>query len=70
VREEDGIIRLEYRDDGPGYPEAVLEENGGGVGMHLLQQLVCGTLRGMLSLFNEDGAVAVLCIKTEDSRQT
>ncbi len=70
VSQEDRVICLEYRDDGPGYPGAVLEEGGGSVGMHLVRQLVCETLRGTLSLFNEDGAVAVLRIKTEDTRHT
>ena len=70
VAREDGMIRLEYRDNGPGYPEDVLEGDGGSVGMHLVRQLVSETLRGTLSLSNEGGAVAVLRIKTEDTRQT
>ncbi len=70
VSMEGATIRLEYRDDGPGYPEAVLKGGAGGVGLNLVRQLVCETLRGTLNLSNEDGAVAVLCIKTENPRQT
>ena len=66
----DGMIQLEYRDNGPGYPQDVLDGGGGSVGMNLIRQLVSETLRGTLSIFNEGGAVAVLCIKTEDMRQT
>ena len=67
---EGAIICLEYWDDGPGYPEAVLNEGGGNVGMHLVRQLVSETLRGTVEFSNKDGAVAVLRIKTEDTRHT
>jgi PAS domain S-box-containing protein len=67
---EGAIICLEYWDDGPGYPEAVLNEGGGNVGMHLVRQLVSETLRGTVDFSNKDGAVAVLRIKTEDTRHT
>ncbi len=70
VRLEEGTIRLEYRDDGPGYPDETLREGGGSVGIHLVRQLACETLRGTLNLYSEDGAVAVLCIKPEAPHHT
>jgi PAS domain S-box-containing protein len=67
---EEGWIVLEYRDDGPGYPEEVLREEQQGVGLYLLRQLVAGTLRGTLQLTNREGAVARVRIKTEEKDRT
>jgi two-component sensor histidine kinase len=70
IHGEDGGMVLEYRDDGPGYPEDVLRLERQGVGLYLLKQLVTGTLRGTLQLANADGAVARLFIKTEETNRT
>ena len=70
VYADGATVCLEYRDDGPGYPEEVLGGTGGGVGMHLVRQLVTETLRGSLVLSNGGGAVAEMRIKREDVRQT
>jgi PAS domain S-box-containing protein len=59
------IVRLEYRDDGPGYPEAVLRLERHNVGFDLIQTMVCESLRGELSLHNDHGAVAVIRFKAE-----
>ncbi len=55
---ENGSVVLRLRDDGPGYPAAVLQEQRRGVGLELVQNLVHQNLRGRLTLGNEDGAVA------------
>ena len=63
-------IRLEYRDDGPGYPSAVLRQEHLSVGMILVRDLTTQTLRGQLTLANDHGAVTVLEIKTEEVDRT
>lgn len=72
--EEDGTIKLVYGDDGPGYPEEMLQGGKlqGNVGLHLISNLVERSLQGNLELRNrsdEDvdgpGAVAVLTFGAE-----
>ncbi len=48
---------LTFRDNGPGYPEAVMAGQQAGVGLSLLRNLVRQNLRGQLALRNEGGAV-------------
>ncbi len=57
------LVRLRYRDDGPGWPDEVLTGNSRHVGMRLIQASVRSPLRGELSLRNEDGAVAEIAFK-------
>ncbi|MBI5388509.1 MAG: PAS domain S-box protein [Verrucomicrobia bacterium] len=52
------LVKLQYRDDGPGWPEAVLQGQRKTVGLHLIQSSVRSPLRGELTLRNEAGAVA------------
>ncbi len=61
-------VRLEYRDDGPGYPEEVLQQEAYSVGMYLIQTLVRDGLHGVLSLNNDQGAVTVIEFKPDDER--
>jgi two-component sensor histidine kinase/FixJ family two-component response regulator len=67
---EDEMIRIEYRDDGPGYPQEVLRQERESVGIHLIQRLVTETLRGRLALASENGAVTTMHIKAEDTART
>jgi two-component sensor histidine kinase len=60
IRLKDGFVQLEFRDDGPGYPEEVLRLERHGVGFELIQPLVYKSLRGQLSLRNDSGAVTVI----------
>jgi PAS domain S-box-containing protein len=53
-------VRLTYRDDGPGWPEATLHGKGRRVGLHLIQASVRSPLRGGLTLRNDGGATAEL----------
>ena len=57
---EDDVVLFEYRDDGPGYPEDVLQLERHAVGFDLIKNLTRQSLRGELSLHNDEGAVAVI----------
>jgi PAS domain S-box-containing protein len=65
LEDEDDMVRLEYRDDGPGYPEDVLRLERYGVGFELVQNVVGRSLRGELSLHNDGGAAAVIRFKAQ-----
>jgi PAS domain S-box-containing protein len=62
---EDDTVRFEFRDDGPGYPEEVLQLERQNVGLDLIQNMVRKGLRGELSLHNDHGAVAVIQFKAK-----
>ena len=68
ISQKNDTIRLEYRDDGPGYPEEILQQEDYSVGMYLIQTLVRDGLHGVLSLNNDRGAVTVIEFKPDDER--
>ncbi len=53
-------VRLEFRDDGPGWPDDVLQGQRESVGLQLLRMNVGSLLRGQLDLYNDNGAVAAI----------
>ena len=55
-----GIVRCEFRDDGPGHPENVLRLERHNMRFALIQTIVRVSLRGELSLRNDGGAVAIV----------
>jgi PAS domain S-box-containing protein len=57
------LVRLQYRDDGPGWPEPLLHGQNGHVGLRLMRASVRSPLRGELNLRNEEGAVAELVFR-------
>ena len=57
------LVRLEFRDNGPGWPKAVLEGQARHVGLYLVESNVRSPLRGRLNLRNEDGAVAEITFR-------
>ena len=67
---ENDLIRIEYSDDGPGYPDHVLQGERLTVGLRLVHQLVTETLRGRLELANRNGAVTTLMIRVEEKERT
>ena len=56
---------VEYRDDGPGFPDGAPLGPSGGVGLGLVRQLVGESLRGRLELRNDSGAVSTLRFRPE-----
>jgi two-component sensor histidine kinase len=66
----DGSIAIEYRDNGGGYHDDVLNRQISGVGFYLIQRIVEGTLRGSVTLTNDGGAVTRIRIPAERSEHT
>ena len=60
IAHEDDAVLFEFRDDGPGYPEEVLQLESHNVGLYLIQTIVRQDLRGELSLCNDRGAVTTI----------
>jgi len=58
-------VHIVFRDDGPGYPRAMMEGDlrRAGVGFDLIVGIVRETLRGRVRLDNDNGAVTTLVFK-------
>jgi ribose transport system ATP-binding protein len=65
----DNQICFEFSDDGPGYPEDVLQRRRQEVGLYLVRAIVRDELHGELDLRNDNGAVATIQFKTEAKEQ-
>ncbi|MCP4663517.1 MAG: GAF domain-containing protein [bacterium] len=59
IAAQDAAVVLEYRDDGPGYPDEVLRLERRHVGLYLVETLANG-LEGSVSLRNDRGAVSLV----------
>ena len=75
LENDDDTVLLEFRDDGPGHPEEVLQLKSRNVGLYLIQTIVRDDLRGELALRNDQGAVTTIrfkqvqkCVAPERSR--
>ena len=62
---DDRTIICEFRDDGPGYPDEVLQLAHHGVGFDLIQNIIQSNLRGELLLKNRKGAVVEIRFRAE-----
>lgn len=58
-------IQLEFRDDGPGYPNDVLKGDQYNLGLFLIQKMVEKDLKGKLILDNDHGAVTIIRFKPQ-----
>lgn len=56
--------RLEFRDDGPGWPSDVLNGTRSNIGLRLIRMTVISPLRGQLELYNDQGAVAAITFES------
>ncbi|MBN1922295.1 MAG: GAF domain-containing protein [Anaerolineae bacterium] len=57
--------RLEFRDDGPGWPSDVLNGTRSNIGLRLIRMTVISPLRGQLELYNDQGAVAAITFEPQ-----
>ncbi len=57
---ENHIVAMIYQDNGPGWPEDVLQGKRSGVGLEVVRLSVQSPLTGNLQIYNADGAVASL----------
>ena len=61
------FVTLEFRDNGPGWPEDTLRGERDSVGMRLVRMTVRSPLRGDLALRNDGGAVTTVTFKLAPS---
>jgi len=60
----DHTVHFEFRDDGHGYENAILEMNQLTPGLALIQKIVRDDLRGELTFYNNQGAVTMIRCKS------
>lgn len=65
IRQEGEEIYCEFQDDGPGYPQKVLEWQQERVGLELIRKITRRNLSGRVSLRNDQGAVTTLCFPVD-----
>ncbi len=58
-------VLFEFRDNGPGFPETVLNSGSRNVGMYLLENTVRHSLRGEITFDNDNGAVVTIQFSQE-----
>lgn len=54
---------MRYRDNGPGFPESVIQGNQGNLGIYLVKTMARHDLRGDVAFLNDNGAVVQLHLK-------
>ncbi len=57
LKADERTVFFEFRDDGSGFSSAILRSEEGNVGMYLIKNTVCHSLRGKVRLYNDNGAV-------------
>jgi len=62
-------VTLQYRDDGPGYPDDVLQEERENIGLRILRGTVHSALNGRLTLSNDHGALATITTRLSPTGQ-
>ena len=61
--EEDNMLRLDFRDDGPGLPEDALAGKREGIGLRLIRGAMQSLPGGRIQLLNDGGAAALIKFK-------
>ena len=64
------MLTVAFRDDGAGFPPAVVDLQEVNVGLQLVKDLTAESLRGRLTLANDSGAVITIDLPTEESDRT
>jgi PAS domain S-box-containing protein len=65
IAQKDDTVTLTYKNDGPDYPEDVLNLTRTSTGLTIIERLVEKNLRGKLALRNAEGAVTEIRFKGE-----
>lgn len=60
IKESKGKISCIYSDNGPGFPEKVLNSGFHNVGLYLIKNIIRQNLRGTVKMENKDGARVIL----------
>jgi|GEM_PF-265912 PAS domain S-box-containing protein len=70
IERHDGQIKLVYSDNGEGFPEDIVAGNisGSSVGLGLIRGIVAHSLRGTITLRNDDGAVTELTFPETETK--
>lgn len=63
-------VQLEFRDDGPGYPDDILRFDHHNVGLYLIQKITRKDLHGELVLHNDNGAVTIIRFNPQEGVKT
>jgi two-component sensor histidine kinase len=67
IEKMDGKVRIEFRDDGPGYPEKILsgDPTPTRIGFDLIKGITQHSLDGTVDFTNDNGACAMIVFKNE-----
>jgi PAS domain S-box-containing protein len=67
IEENDGKIHIVYRDNGPGFPDPIINDDFSnvGIGFDLIRGIVTQSLDGELKFRNEEGAVTEIFFANE-----
>ena len=65
ISEAEGKVCISFRDNGPGFPEAIISGSlqGAGIGFDLITGIVRKSIRGSISFWNDKGAVSEICFE-------
>ncbi|HLP15987.1 MAG TPA: sensor histidine kinase, partial [Bacteroidota bacterium] len=66
---EQECLRIEFRDNGCGYPETVIMDKRWNVGLRLVHQIIEHTLGGEILLLNSNGALVQIVIDLDEANQ-
>jgi two-component sensor histidine kinase len=62
-------VRIRFADDGPGWPQEILDGTGGDVGMQVIRLSASSPLNGDVKFENHNGAVAIITFSIAPQRE-